>query len=146
MGESYDNLDEIELFEKKKTYPEPYQIQDTGLIKSLEEVDELFEPVENTALIYPIEETLHSLLTTGKTEYKILGLTGDFRQYASQLDESNFSDYRGDYIMPAVPRDVTIKINYQKTESLETNLELENIEVQIPIDNIIPDNFYQARF
>jgi len=132
MTDRYENLDELDLFEERDTAD--YDIP-TYFETKLEQVDEMFADSEMNPTVYPAEETLYSLLTTGDVPEDreiILGLAGDLTEYVGELDEDDFDGYHGEYLSPKDAEDTVLKTDVDRTDSLPADVDLENIEFEIP--------------
>lgn len=134
MTDRYENLNELELFEERDS--EEYEVSDY-LAERVKQVDEMFADTDINPTVYPAEETLSSLLIEGNiTEDRdiILAMVGDFTEYIGELQPGDFEEYGGEYLTPEDVENTVLKIDVSETDSLPGDVDVENIEFEIPVD------------
>lgn len=134
MTDRYENLCELELFEERDSTE--YEVPDYFAAR-VEQVDEMFADTDINPTVYPAEETLYSLLAEGDVPEDrdiILALVGDFADYVGELEPGDFEEYEGEYVTPEDVENTVLKIDVSETNSLPADVDVENIEFEIPID------------
>lgn len=134
MTNRYQNLDDIDLLEDRANTD--YQVSEY-VESRIEQVDEVFEDSDITPTLYPAEDTLHYVLTEGdvpEDEDIIFALAGDFTQFVGELDPGDFDEYHGSYITPQNADDTVLKVDAPETEAIPADVDVDNIEVKVPID------------
>lgn len=136
------DLEEINLFTVDDRNSGPsgqITIESPHLKEELQLLDSLFCDSDSSPVIYPIGATLFSIHTSrmiSPEDTVYLALLGDLRDYLPSLDASDFEEYHGEYIIPAVTNDVVLKIDHPDGVATKTDVDLENIEFKVP--NYVP--------
>ncbi|WP_347721250.1 hypothetical protein [Candidatus Nanohalovita haloferacivicina] len=152
MNDRYENLEDVELFELRE--PDVYSV-DSYLEPRVRHVDALFEEVDETPQVYPIEETLSTITMDGEFSPRdrvMMGVSGNFRDYTVGLDRSDFKSYHGEYLQPNTFEDIMLKIDQEEVDARPTDIETRNIRFEIPVGqptvekDALPDDGVEVRF
>ncbi|PSG99012.1 MAG: hypothetical protein BRC29_02690 [Nanohaloarchaea archaeon SW_7_43_1] len=137
MTDRYENLDELDLFEERDVDMEQYSLDSEYISDRVEDVDKMFIDSDREPLVYPAEDTLHSILVEGdvpEDEDIVLALVGDFSEYVGELDEDDFESYHGEYVIPEDVDNTVLKLEVRETDSLPVDIDVENIRFEIPVE------------
>lgn len=122
---------------KSQTRKSSYDVNSGNLTGRVEEVDEFFEDKGFEPVLYTVEDTQYALMTRGdvsENQTVVLGMEGRIEDYLCELQPEDFDRFEGQYLSPANVDEVLIKLDEPEQESIPADIDLDNIDLQIPAD------------
>jgi len=138
MGDRYDNLDKLDLFESRNKHENLMEVRSKRLKSKVTAIDAIFDDAVIPLLVYPIEKTLFEIHTNNPiSEPLIFGLVGKVSNVTA-LDDTDINEYRGEYLFLETVKNVILKIGCSERDSHRTDLTLENMRFEIPCCQLSP--------